>query len=175
MKGGRKGDGGQFFLQRSFGTILHKTAHGALAEGVTIGAYTLMRELDSTKFYDSRPPLPYIMAILWIQVFPNLVHDKKRKRLHANKKVVIKVGVGRIHRLASRLAPSSNPECVERSWIVASMEEFVRVGLAERTSKDEYRVSYAIRKSQPLKWLVRLTAARRQAAQKPPKGAGTAR
>ena len=39
------------------------------------------------------------------------------------------------------------------------MEEFARVGLAERTGADTYRIRYVVRISKPLEWLARRAAA----------------
>ena len=153
------GDDGRFLLKRSFGTISHRKAHDALGRGWSIDVHTMAGELNGTKFYDSRPPLPYIMSVLWIQVFPNLAHGKKRKRLRSNAEVPIDAEVDRVHRLASRLAPPSNQGCVKRAWVKDSMEEFVRVGLAEKTGTDRYRICYAVRASRTLEWLARLVAA----------------
>ena len=127
---------------------------------MSIDARNLTSEVDKTKFYDSRPPLPYIMSVLWTRVFFNLVHGKKRKRLRMSAEVSIDVGVDRIHLIASKLGPSSNPGCVKRAWIKDAMEELVRVGLAEKLGGDKYRVYYSMRESQPLEWLAGLTASK---------------
>ena len=161
---------GRFLLKRSFGTISHKRAHAALGKGWSIDARNMARELSRTKFYDSRPPRPYIMSVLWVQVFPNLAHGKKLKRLRSGAEVPIDAEVGRIHRLASMLAPPSNQGCVKRAWIKDAMEEFARVGLAERTGADRYRIRYAARASRPLEGLARLVAARANRADGPEGG-----
>ena len=83
------------------------------------------------------------MSVLWAHVFPNLLHDKKRKRIRADIKVHIDIELDRIHRMASRLAPSSNPRCVKRAWVRDSMDEFVKINLAKRTGRDRYRVEYS--------------------------------
>lgn len=153
----RKGEDVDLFrVEKLSGRISHAGADSALAKSVEIQAYELLKELDGTKFYDSRPPLQYIMAILWVQVFPKLAHDKKRKRLHMREKITIDVGVDRVHRLVSRFAPPSNPRCIERSWIAASLNEFVKVGLA-REKEGKYTIYYVPNKTRPLSWLVRLT------------------
>ena len=148
-----------FLLKRSFGAMSYRKLDDVLGRGWSIDARSIASELDSTKFYDSRPPLPYIMSVLWVQVFPNLVHGKKRKRLRSSAEVGIDAEVGRIHRLLSRLAPRSNPRCVKRAWVKDAMEEFARVGLAERTGADTYRIRYVVRISKPLEWLARRAAA----------------
>ena len=143
----------RFLIKRSFGKISHKKTHDAFGKGWSINASEMTNGLNNTKFYDSRPPLPYVMSVLWVNVFLNLAHGKKLKKLRMNAQVTMDVEVGRIHRLASRLAPQSNPGCVKRAWIKDSMEEFVRIGLAERTGIDKYRIFYTIHKSRPLEWL----------------------
>ena len=157
--GKNNGDEKEHLLKRSSGTISHKKAHEALGRGWSIDAQALSNDLQATKFYDSRPPLPYIMAVLWVQVFYNLMHGKKLKKLLGNEEVYINVEVGRIHRLASKLAHSSNPGCVKKAWIRDAMEGFVRIGLAKRTGTDMYRIRYSSRKSRPTEWLAGAMAA----------------
>ncbi len=157
--GKNNGDGEEYILKRSSGVISHKKAHEALGRGWSIDSQALSNDLRSTKFYDSRPPLPYIMFVLWVQVFPNLMHGKKLKRLLGNKVVYVDVEVDRMHRLASQLAHSSNPGCVKKAWIKDAMEEFVRIGLAERVSANTYRIHYSSRESRPTEWFAGAVAA----------------
>lgn len=155
----RKGSNGDlFWVEKLSGTISHAKVNDALAKGVAIDAYGLLEEHGSTLFYDSRPPLPYIMAVLWIHVFPNLVHDRRRKKLHKDKGVLIDVEVDRVHRLVSKFAPRSNPQCIKRSWILASLDEFVRVGLAQKLPESRYKIRYVAGIQRPMRWLVSLAA-----------------
>ena len=155
----KTGSGADWFsLKKLFGTISHKKANGALGSGWTIDAASLTNELNGTRFYDSRPPLPYVMSMLWAHVFPNLVHAKKLRRLRTGVKVHVDVEVGRVHHLAAGLAPSSNPGCVKRAWIKDSLEEFARIGLAERTGSDKYRIRYSTHESQLTECFARVTA-----------------
>ena len=147
-----------FFLKITSGTISHKKTHDALGRGWSIDSLSLANDLDNTKFYDSRPPLPYIMAVLWARVFPSLTHGKKLKRLRMGMEVTIDVEVGRIHRLASMLAHSSNPMCVKRAWIKDAMEEFARVGQAKKVGSDKYRIRYSMHESRPAEWFARVAA-----------------
>ena len=153
------GDAARLVLKRAFGTISHKKVHAALGRGWSIDAYSLMKKLNRTKFYDSRPPLPYIMSVPWFLVFPGLVHAKKRRKARMNKEIPLDVDVDRIRRLASKYAPSSNPGCVKRAWVKDAMEEFVRIGLAERTGRDEYRIRYSASGPRKAEWFVGVTAA----------------
>ena len=153
------GDEEEYILKRSSGAISHKKAHETLGRGWSIDGQALLNDLRSTKFYDSKPPLPYIMAVLWIYVFLNLMHGKKLKRFRGNAEVCIVAEVDRIHRLASELAHSSNPGCVKRAWIKDAMEEFVRIGLAERTGEDMYTIHYSSLESRPTEWLAGAVAA----------------
>ena len=148
----------RFFLKRLSGTISHSKADDALGRGWSINAGDLMDKIASTKFYDSRPPMPYIMSVLWSQAFSGMVHAKKLKILRMKAEVLIDVEVGRAHRLVSRLAPSSNPGCVKRAWVKDAMEGLVAIGLAERTGRDKYRVRYSMVEPRPAEWFARMTA-----------------
>ena len=163
------GGSGEFHLKRHSGTISHARAHDALGGGWPIDARSLADELGCTKFYDSRPPLPYIMYVLWIYVFPNLVHGKKLKKIRMNAEVWIDADVDRIHRLASKLAHPSNPGCVKRAWIWDAMGGLEEAGLAEKTGKGKYSIRYSPLEPRAAKWLAGASAA---AAEGGPDGAG---
>ena len=92
-------------------------------------------------------------------MFPNLVHGKKLKKVRMNLEVQIDVEVGRVHRLASRLAHPSNPGCVKRAWIADAMEGLVSAGLAERSGPDRYRVRYLALDPRAAEWLAAASAA----------------
>ena len=158
MRNNGNGNSKLVFLKITSGTISHKKTHDALGRGWSIDLLSLASDLDNTKFYDSRPPLPYIMAVLWARVFPSLTHGKKLKRLRMGMEVTIDVEVGRIHRLASMLAHSSNPMCVKRAWIKDAMEEFARVGQAKKVGSDKYRIQYSMHESRPAEWFARVAA-----------------
>ena len=167
MRNNGGGNSKLFLLKRTSGTISHKKAHDALGRGWTVDSSSLASDLDNTKFYDSRPPLPYIMSVLWTRVFPSLAHGKKLKRLRMGAEVTIDVEVGRIHRLASMLAHTSNPTCVKRAWIKDTMEEFVRVDQAEKTGRDKYRIRYSAHESLPAEWFTKVAAAGRTTKKTP--------
>ena len=72
--------------------------------------------------------------------------------------VLIDIEVDKVHRLASRLAPLSNPGCVKRAWIKDTMEEFSRVGLAKKVGSDKYIIHYSVHEPRPAIWFTRMNA-----------------
>lgn len=155
----RANGSGKFHLKRHSGAISHKRAHDALGKGWSIDARSLADELGGTKFYDSRPPLPYIMYVLWIYVFPSLVHGKKLKKVRMNAEVRIDADVDRMHRLASKLAHPSNPGCVKRARIVDAMEGLEEAGLAEKMGEGRYSIRYSPLEPRAAEWLAGAAAA----------------
>ena len=76
----KKGEDGDIFtLKKISGKILHAKTDAAPAKGMTVNAYDLLEDLNTTKFYDSMPPLPYIMAVLWINISPTLFTAKSEE------------------------------------------------------------------------------------------------
>ena len=144
-----------------------------LAEGSTHVAYGMLGKLSTVKFYDSNPPVPYMMSILWSVVFPSIIHAKKRKEMEQGRTVEIRVGEGRICALVSKLAPPSNPHCIKSAWVTAALDKLVDVKLARKVGDGEYVIHYRQGESHVLDWLIGLVdSARAGAGRQGDTGAG---
>lgn len=151
-----RGKGERFSARKVHGRLSVQEIDGRLSEGGTFDAYEFLSELDATKFYDSNPPIPYMMSILWSHVFLNMVHDKKRKVIRQGGTVKIKAEVGRIRSLVSKFAPPSNPQCIKAAWVTSALDKFVSIKLARKVGKEEYEISYRQGEPLTLDWLIRL-------------------
>lgn len=127
-----------------------------LAKGDALDMYGLLDELAPIKFYDSNPPIPYTMSILWSRVFLGMIHGKKRRDVRRGRTVKISVTIERLHKLVSKFAPPSNPRCIKTSWVTAALDKFVAVKLARKAKEGEYEIWYRQGESLTLDWLVRL-------------------
>ena len=127
-----------------------------LAEGSVLEAYEFLDELGGTKFCDSDPPAPYTMSILWSYVFSNMIHDAKRRDLFRGKIVKVKAEAKRVHKLISRFAPPSNPQCIKASWVTTALDELVGVKLAKKIGVGKYEIFYRLRTPPLLDWLIGL-------------------
>lgn len=89
-----------------------------------------------------------------------------------SKEIAIDVGVDRIYKLISKFAPPSNPTCIERSWIMASRDDLVRINLAQRLPENRYRIRYATGRQRVQGWLIGLTSERRRGPRAAKKAGG---
>ncbi|MFA7694085.1 MAG: hypothetical protein WCX63_00990 [Methanoregula sp.] len=99
------------------------------------------------KFYDSKPPLPYLMNILWQFVFPSIrpinqyVDEKGKKQFETN----INFLTQELHDKFTHTDDhdSRQPKIPETAWVREAMEEFVRLGYAE--NKPNEKNSYIVK------------------------------
>lgn len=98
----------------------------------------------------------YYYLLLWSRVFLGMIHGKKRKDMRRGRTVKISVTIERLHKLVSKFAPPSNPQCIKTSWVTAALDKFVAVKLARRVKEGEYEIWYKQGESLTLDWLVRL-------------------
>ena len=126
-----------------------------LAEDDERETYEFLDELGAVRFYDSNPPVTYMMSILWSHIFLNMIHSKKRRVMLQGRAVNITVEVKRIHKLVSRFAPPSNLQCIKMSWVTTALDKFVDIKLATKVDNGKYVISYKY-KPLVLDWLIRL-------------------
>jgi len=104
----------------------------------------------TVKFYDSPPPLPYMMMILWDNIFSNVrtveqyvdEKGKKQQKFEVNIDILT-------HELQEKFAHIDNHDSrqkkvPERDWVKKAMEEFVRLRYAE--NKIGEKNSYIVKK-----------------------------
>ena len=93
------------------------------------------------KFYDSKPPLPYIMNILWQHIFPPIrtinqyVDENGKKQFETNIQFLTQ-------ELHDKFTHTDNhdarqPKIPETIWVKEAMDEFVRLGYAEKRPDDK--------------------------------------
>ena len=150
--------------QHSDGRLLTRIMHGCLSVP-TINKrlagdgeherYGLLGGVNAIRFYDSDPPVPYTMSVLWSHVFLNTIHGKKRRSMLQGRTVKIMVDIRRVHKLLSKFAPSSNPRCIKMSWVRSALDMFVDVKLAAKIGDGKYEIWYRD-KQFVLDWLVGL-------------------
>lgn len=127
-----------------------------LAKGDAVETYGILDGIAGAKFYDSNPPIPYMMSVLWSYVFPGMIHDAKRRSLFRGRTVKANAETKRVHKRVLKFAPSSNPRCIRMSWVATALDEFVRVGLAKKVGDGKYEIWYRLGTPPVLDWLTRL-------------------
>lgn len=88
------------------------------------------------KFYDSKPPLPYLMNILWHHVFPSIrtineyVNQNGKKQFETN----IDFLTQELHEKFTHTDDydGRQPKIPDAGWVREAMEAFVQLGYAEK-------------------------------------------
>lgn len=99
------------------------------------------------KLYDSKPPIPYLMSILWQHVFPSIrtinqyVDENGKKQFETN----ITYLTQELHDKFTHTDDhdSRQPKIPDTTWVKESMDEFVRLGYAEH--KPNEKNSYIVK------------------------------
>jgi len=93
------------------------------------------------KFYDSKPPLPYLMNVLWQHVFPSIrtinqyVDENGKKQFETN----INFLTQELHNKFTYIDnhDSRQPKIPEVTWVREAMDEFVRLRYAEHKPNEK--------------------------------------
>ena len=123
--------------------------------GCRIQLYQIVKKIDQMKFYDSHPPIPYTMTILWDHVFSKFLHGRKIQEFNEKKAVKITVSMGQIYMKIKKFAPSSNAECIEQSWIKTAMNHFEKMRVVSHNSDGTFEVTYKKHGKSTMDWIVR--------------------
>ena len=104
----------------------------------------------TVKFYDTPPPLPYMMMVLWDNIFPNINTVEQYVDEKGIKQQKFEVQIDFLTReLQEKFSHTDNHDSrqkkvPERDWVRKAMEEFVRLRYAENKIGDKN--SYIIKK-----------------------------
>lgn len=104
--------------------------------------------MSPIKFYDDKPKLPYIMDILWNNVFTQYPQLEEFMESAGVRIMIIRVN---IHKITQQLktqftdyieGDSRQPSLPKTKWIREAMDMFVKLNYANKIGNDEYIVKY---------------------------------
>ncbi|MEW6108521.1 MAG: hypothetical protein AB1632_05025 [Nitrospirota bacterium] len=132
-KGGERDE--FLYLEKHYGELSDQNLNERLRRVVAIPLETVL-PLYSIKFYDSPPPLPYLMNILWIDIFPQFLSPEEDNS-KIKKYSVIKLNISEVteklqRQFAQMISDSRQQEIPRQDWIKDAMESLVRLKLARR-------------------------------------------
>jgi len=120
--------------------IAQRLQNGELVSWERLIAYPGFRS-----FYDSEPPLEYLMVKLWHGIFTEKatdaeVDEQRRRRLV---RVHLPALVGEVQALyGSTGAEPRERQYPRRAWIKSALDAFVQLGLAEQNNSEEYVILF---------------------------------
>jgi len=105
---------------------------------------------NTIKFYDDKPPLPYIMNILWTKIFNQ--YPKMEEFMESKGKKIISIEIN-IDDLTNKLKTQYSdydknddrqPEVPKTGWIRDALDKFVELKYAKRhlNNRDNYIIRY---------------------------------
>jgi hypothetical protein len=167
----QKNDDGDLKLHRKFAYIVFfktsgrrdkisfETAYGDLSNSQIDAVFKrfIHVPLDSVlfcnkdvKLYDSEPPLPYMMDLLWNYIFPQYISQNEFMDAQGKKHLVFETEIDELKtKVREQFTYCENhdarqPDIPKIQWIRNAMEKFVSLKYAEKIdqSHTKYRVKY---------------------------------
>lgn len=124
-------------LEKKWGKISLQELERSLESVRSVSIEKLNSTYGYVKFYDAEPPLPYLLVILWDQVFNPL--KEKFKYDEGRKSTPIQVSIDELrNHLQVYFGPPKQenherePEIPKREWVKKALEILCTVGMAER-------------------------------------------
>jgi hypothetical protein len=117
------------------GTLQNQSLNSRLRLGVDVPMEKLSRAYSEIKFYDSEPPYPYLLEIIWTSVIlPLAVKDERFLHLMGVGKMEVKVEVEHIVKILyenfsfKRLHSdeSNQPMIPQKEWVLRALELLVK-------------------------------------------------
>lgn len=122
------------FIKKQSGTISNNKLDKKLSDGMSIPLHAIVKDIDRIKFYDSEPPITYMMFILWDHIFSKFATKNKKDRddLNHGKIVRISLEIDDVKIMLQKFTHDTNPNCIQIGWIFNALNQFVHINMAER-------------------------------------------
>ncbi len=137
-----------FSIKKVFGNILDEKIDKKLDNCISVNFKHILKDLGKIKFYDSEPPIEYIMSILWNEYISSIPSDDQRRTYAmTNKTIEIEVNSNKAHEyLVDFTGPSQNHELQsqipKKKWIIKAFDAFVQIKYAKKIDKEKYLVKF---------------------------------
>jgi hypothetical protein len=145
------------FFRKEFGDLLYfQKENNRLIDGVQVPLMKLMPEYGRIKLYDSKPPLPYLIYLLWENVIMLRASDSEKfPNLRKNGKLPVTAKIDDItqelyENYSFKQLNADNSSCQPKiplkSWIKDAIEALVTFKLAEWKDKDSEECIFHFKK-----------------------------
>ncbi len=135
------------YLEKHYGQFTDSNLNERLRKVVAIPLETVL-PLYPVKFYDARPPMPYLIDILWTYIFPQFLSQESNEN-ESRKYPIIKLNVTEVtERLQQQFShmrdDNRQQEIPRQDWIKEALEILIRLKLARRLadSSNAYEVEF---------------------------------
>ncbi|HEY3350224.1 MAG TPA: hypothetical protein VGM13_10645 [Thermoanaerobaculia bacterium] len=141
-------------LEKSYGSLVPRIKDEKLRKTVQVKLEQLRVSHDPVHFYDSSPPMPWLLTVLWDELLPSLIPENEfgeRKRELAVQKQAGYLGIelsvddaaAKLRdRFSMRLLNPNLPESPRLKEVEAAFQLLVTWGLAKKLEGREFGIGY---------------------------------
>jgi hypothetical protein len=165
-----------FFMRTQYGNVSDQNIDRKLSEGVQIPMFVFIDIYSTFKIYDAKPPLPYLLEIIWTHIVTlKASYDPKFRSLRINQSILVEIDISEItHSLANQFsfAPitslknagnrveNRSPKYPKQSWIREACEQLVKFGDAEWIGSTKEKLKFKfVRRENILDYFIRICSA----------------
>lgn len=129
-------------FEKVFGNLSDNETNQALHNVISIPLELVIAYHGGVKFYDAKPPLSYLMSILWDQVFSQYIGIRELMEFKNKKRIVFETDVNELTiKLKEQFTCNKNhderqPEIPKKSWVKEALDKFVELKYAETKKSD---------------------------------------
>ena len=138
-----------FFFRKSHGNLSEQQVDARLYEGVPVPMMPFLGPYSMVKLYDSEPPMPYFLHIIWQEVVsPMAIAKVSPERLRRKQKVEIDISLDDLTReLRDKFSfkvlfgddHPRQPKIPRREWVRRACDKLISASLAEWLGADDGR------------------------------------
>ena len=146
------------FFRTVDGSLSVPAVDRQLQDGVPVPMQILLKVYSTVAFYDSEPPLPYMLNMIWTHALLPEVEDRRPgalAKLRRNQKIDVHVTVSEIthalseafsYRQLNREFVERQPELPKREWVENACQHLIASGEATRVNKSEDELVVSFRR-----------------------------
>jgi len=145
-----------YFFRIALGNLTENSVNERLGNGVQVPMEVFVTTYSTIKIYDSEPPLPYSLELIWTNVvLPKASDDPKFEKLRKNQKIDVVLDIDTIiqelyqgfsFRLLHDYDDEGHPKIPKREWVTRACEQLVKLNEASwvDASKTSVKVFFKI-------------------------------
>lgn len=145
-----------YFFRTVLGSLAADRVSAHIRSGVQVPMDKLLSEYSKVKLYDGKPPLPYLMHLIWSDIIntkaaesPQFSSLKKNQKMEVNTTVdalVDELHEGYSFRLLGSGDSKYEQRIPQKSWVQEACAKFVAIGDAEWANKAAGEIRFLFRK-----------------------------
>ena len=125
-----------YLFQKIYGTLTDKTIDEGLTNSIPVPMAIFVKTYSQIKIYDSKPPLPYLMDLIWTNIVLPIASDKPEfNKIRKNQKIEVELTIDKIaEELHAGFSfhcfheehEERQPHIPQREWVMEACEQLVK-------------------------------------------------